>query len=224
LHGIDKHYIIKLANKFLGGYKLPRNPFNFDHKKATQILNYFAIKAGGKINKMKALKLIFLTDRYHLRKYGRLVTNDFYVAMKLGPIPSTIMDIAEIDKYLNRNYKNYALKYIKALDDGNTLESINSYDDSLFSNSDVEALEFSWNTFGHFDQWGISDFTHNYPEWEKHEKAIRSGSKVKDIILEDFFKDPDSDNINKCYELDDNERKLRREQLAELTYLEALWR
>lgn len=172
---------------------------------------------------MKALKLIFLADRYHLRKYGRLVTNDSYVAMKLGPIPSMIMDIAEADKYLNKNFKSYASKYIKTK--SNTIiESINNTDDSYFSDSDIEALDFSWRNFGHLDQWGISDFTHNYPEWEKHERAIRAGTKAKDIILEDFFKDPSNDNINKCYELSDNERKLRREHLVELTHLEALWR
>ncbi len=37
----------------------------FDYKKATQALNFFAIKCGGKIDKMKALKLIFFADRYH---------------------------------------------------------------------------------------------------------------------------------------------------------------
>jgi uncharacterized phage-associated protein len=202
---------------------LVRNPFSFDHKKATQIINYLAIKAGGKINKMKALKLIFLADRYHLRKYGRLVTNDSYVAMKLGPIPSLIMDIAEADKYLNKDAKKYASRYLKAKNN-NIVESISETDDSYFSDSDIEALNFSWDNFSHLDQWGISDFTHNYPEWEKHEKAIRAGAKAKDIILEDFFKDPSNDNINKCYELDDSERKLRYEQFAELTHLEALWR
>ncbi len=200
------------------------NPFSFDHKKATQVLNYFALKSGGKINKMKALKLVFLADRYHLRKYGRLVTNDCYVAMKLGPIPSNIMDIAKVNKYLNKTFKNYALKYISISNDDERIVSIKAADNIYFSDSDVEALDFAWDTFGHLDQWGISDFTHNYPEWEKHQDSINSGTKVKDIILEDFFEDPNSDNINKCYELNDTQRKLRREQLSELIYLEALWR
>jgi uncharacterized phage-associated protein len=202
---------------------LVRNPFSFDHKKATQILNYFATRAGGKINRMKALKLVFLADRYHLRKYGRLVSNDLYIAMKLGPIPSLIMDIAEADKSLNKNFKEYVLKYLKVTNN-TIIESTKDVDDSFFSESDVEALSFSWKTFSHLDQWGISDFTHNYPEWEKHERAIRAGVKAKDITLEDFFKDPSNDNIDKCYELDDNERKLRYEQFAELIHLEALWR
>jgi uncharacterized phage-associated protein len=203
---------------------MPRNPFNFDHKKATQTLNFFASKAGGKINKLKALKLIFLADRYHLRKYGRLVTDDCYVAMKYGPVPSTVMDIAEADIFLNQTFKDYASRYIKAIDSRRRIESDEPVDDSYFSDSDIEALNFAWDTFGHLNNWSLSDFTHNYPEWKRHENSIRSGSKVEDIFLEDFFKDPDIDNINKCYELSDEERELRREQLAEQVYLESLWR
>ncbi|MGD0795806.1 MAG: Panacea domain-containing protein [Dehalococcoidales bacterium] len=203
---------------------MPRNPFNFDHKKATQTLNYFALKSGGKINKMKALKLIFLADRYHLRKYGRLITDDRYVAMKYGPVPSNIMDIAEADEYLDSKIKDYVTTYIKALDGGLRIESLKSVDDSYFSISDVEALNFAWVNFGHYRNWSLSDFTHNYPEWKKHEESLRSGSKVENIILSDFFEDPENETIDKCYELNDEEREIRRKQLAELTYLEALWR
>ncbi len=67
---------------------LPVMPFSFSHRKATQALNFFAAKAGGKINKMKALKLVFFADRYHLRKYGRPVVGDEYLAMNYGPVAS----------------------------------------------------------------------------------------------------------------------------------------
>jgi uncharacterized phage-associated protein len=203
---------------------LPRNPFNFDHRKATQILNYFALKGDGKINKMKALKLIFLADRYHLRKYGRLVSGDRYVAMKYGPVPSTVMDIAEADEYLDNKIKDYVTTYIKSLDDGRKIESLKSVDENFLSDSDKEALKFAWDNFGHYKKWDLSDFTHLYPEWKKHEKSLRSGSKVENIVLEDFFEDPEDEAIDKCYELNDEERDLRRKQLAELTYLETLWR
>ena len=203
---------------------MPHNPFNADHRKVTQIINFFASKSGGKINKLKALKLIFLADRYHLRKYGRLVSGDYYVAMKLGPVPSTAMDIAELDKYLDDTYKTYAKKYIKALDKGLRVESIRQVDVDYFSESDMEALNFAWNKFGHLQKWSLSDFTHFYPEWKKHEDALRSGSKVENMELEDFFLDPDVDTVDKCYELTEEERRLRLKHLAELIHCESLWR
>ena len=61
--------------------------FEFDYRKATQALNYFAGQEGDQINKMKVLKLLYFVDRYHIRKYGRLVTNDNYLAMQHGPVP-----------------------------------------------------------------------------------------------------------------------------------------
>ena len=53
----------------------------FSFEKATQALNFFAIKNEGHIDKLPALKLIFLADRYHLRKHARPITNAEYVAM-----------------------------------------------------------------------------------------------------------------------------------------------
>ena len=53
------------------------------HEKIAQILNYIAHQAGSSdaINRLKALKLIYFADRYHLRRYGRSVSNDDYFAM-----------------------------------------------------------------------------------------------------------------------------------------------
>lgn len=89
------------------------NHLKFSHKKATQILNYFAIKEGGKINKMKALKLTFLADRYHLRKYGRLITNDEYFAMEFGPVASGVKDIAEKTIVLDQKVKDYSSHFLE---------------------------------------------------------------------------------------------------------------
>lgn len=38
------------------------------------------------------VKSLFLADRAHLNKFGRLVTNDTYVAMIHGPVPSVAYD------------------------------------------------------------------------------------------------------------------------------------
>jgi len=70
----------------------------FDHKKATQALNFFAKRAGGKITKLNALKLIYLADRYHLRKYGRPIFSDTYWAMPYGPVASSVKDIVGLFK------------------------------------------------------------------------------------------------------------------------------
>src|SRR5882724_2767190 len=81
-------------------------PFSFSHRKATQALNFFARKAGGRINKMKALKLVYFADRYHLRKYGRPVVGDEYLAMNYGPVASGTKDLAKRKHATRRNLSN----------------------------------------------------------------------------------------------------------------------
>ena len=65
--------------------------------------------------------------------------------------------------------------------------------------------------------------THKYPEWERHELALKGGATRVPMDYRDFLGDP-SANIDPCYALTDNERKARQEQLAEMAEAVALWR
>jgi uncharacterized phage-associated protein len=199
-----------------------RSHFTFNYKKVTQGLNSFALKEGGRINKMKALKLVYIADRYHLRKYGRLITNDTYFAMNYGPVPSGAKDIAEASEvFLDRNEGEYSSQYIIS-EDNLTMRSLHPVDEVVFSESDIEALEFAWATFGHFDQFQLADYTHHYPEWKRHEQSLKSDSRIL-ISLEDFFNDP-APGIEQCFVLSEDDKSIRREQLAEMSRLENLWR
>ena len=205
--------------------------FTFDHRKGTQALNFFAIQEGGTINKMKALKLIFLADRYHLRKYGRLITNDSYVAMKHGPVPSVIKDIAEASDYLDDSVKEYAESYVRPINNLQ-LASVKKIDVSIFSDSDLEALQFAWDIFGSYDQFQLRDITHSYPEWVKLKNDVATGSCSPMDIL-DFLKDPTEkvdpslklkDADHKTFGLDEEDRRVRGEALAERSLIESFWR
>ena len=79
----------------------------FAHRKATQALNYFARQSSGRLNKLKALKLIYFADRYHLRTYGRPITNDRYLAMEYGPVASSCKDLAEMSEFLGKEEREY---------------------------------------------------------------------------------------------------------------------
>lgn len=198
-------------------------PMSFSYKKATQALNYFAGKNEGRLNKMKALKLVFFADRYHLRKYGRPITNDEYFAMNYGPVPSGVKDIAEgCDDFLAEVEKDYAARFIKPLDH-KVFCSTAQPDLEVFSETDREALDFAWRTFGHLNQYDLADLTHQYPEWKCHEAAIVGGtsSRVK-MSYSDFLNDPPS-QMDPCHPLDEQERAIRREEIQELSQLHNLW-
>ena len=88
----------------------------FNYKKSVQALNILAFKNGGVINKMKAIKLIWLSDRLHLRKFGRTITGDDYYALPNGPVPSATRDILESSNFLDDVASDYAKEYITEID------------------------------------------------------------------------------------------------------------
>ena len=188
-----------------------------NYKKATQALNYFASICGGQINKMKALKLIYFADKYHLRKYGRLITNDTYYAMANGPVASSVRDIAGLNTRLDSRVKEYAERYIRPVSKY-TYESIADVDRDV----DIEALQFAFETFGHLTQFKLADMTHAYPEWKKHEQELDIHLRAN-MDIKDFLEDPPR-NTPKCFELDAEDKKVRREQIREAAKIEALWR
>lgn len=157
------------------------------YKKATQALNFLAQKKDGKINKMKAIKLIFLADRLHLRKYGRPIIGDTYWAIKMGPVGSRVKRVAELAT-MPEDAFSYAKKYIQPTDEKkHYVASIRAADIDVFSKTDLECLEAVYEQFGDKDQFELKDITHQYPEWIKHEKNLASGKKRAAMNYDDFF-------------------------------------
>lgn len=137
---------------------------------------------------MAVLKLFFFAQRYHLRKYGRLIAKDKFVAMKHGPVASLAFDImkgnlkaiknSDDKKYINEILELIPKWYIKIKKD---IE----YDE--LSESDIEALDFALDNFGDLDQWQLVDETHKYAEWKKHEAEISENRKSVNMNILDFF-------------------------------------
>jgi len=192
----------------------------FNYKKAVQAVNFFALKNGGDVNKLKVIKLIFFADRYHLRKYGRLITNDEYFAMDHGPVGSAVKDIAELSEFLDLKESSYASEFIEVPNRYN-VKSLEDFDSSVFSESDLEALTFAWNKFGQYDQFALRDITHEYPEWKRHEHALKDCSRLR-MNYKDFFEDP-PENLEKCHPLNPEDKEDKLVHLKEIAHLESLW-
>lgn len=197
-------------------------PMSFSYKKATQALNYFARQSGGHINKMKALKLLFFADRFHLRKYGRPITNDEYFAMNYGPVPSGGKDLVEGSDFRPNVEKAYAGQYLNP-ENRYEFSSVAEVDNRVFSQTDQEALTFAWNTFGRFDQFQLAELTHQYPEWKRHEASLSgdNNSRVK-MAFTDSLEDPPA-TFNPCHPLTEEDRTIRREEIQELSAIHNLW-
>jgi uncharacterized phage-associated protein len=159
----------------------------YNFKKAVQALNHLAIKHNGTLNKMKAIKLVWLADRLHLRKYGRSITGDEYYALPNGPVPSATRDVLESSDFLDDTASDYASEYISALDKYN-YKSILAANLNVFSKTDIEVLETVDTKFGQLDHFALSDLSHLFPEWKKHESALTKRLSSRFPINQiDFF-------------------------------------
>ena len=164
--------------------------FSFNHKKATQALNYFAIKSGGNIDTLKAIKLIWLADRLHLRKYGRMITNDEYYAMKLGPVASSTYNIIK-KQILPDQYLEYSAKYIIPTDVQHyNFESVHPVNDKVFSKTDLNVLQEVFDKFSNMTKWQLSDYSHLYDEWVRFKDQLELDPEARyPIEIDDFFKE-----------------------------------
>ena len=159
-----------------------------DYEKIVQAINFFARKnKGHRITKLYFLKLMFLADRYHLRMYGRLISNDRYVAMNCGPVASEAKKTFEFTGFIDLPEEciRYATEYLNPIDD-NAIVSVKDVDTDVFSETDIEALEAAYKAWRTNRHKGLITYTHLFPEWEKHENELKE-IKVCSMSLEDFF-------------------------------------
>ena len=161
----------------------------FNYKKSIQALNIIAQANGGCVNKMKAIKLIWLADRLHLRQYGRMITEDNYFALPLGPVPSATRDVLEDNPFLNDLELNYGRDFIVS-NDKYHYSSVKTPDLMVFSQTDIDVLNLIISKYNHLDHYQLSELSHSFPEWSKFKSALDKKIASRfDINPEDFFAD-----------------------------------
>jgi len=163
-----------------------------NYKKIFQTLNYFAIKEDGTINRLKALKLIWLSDRLHLRLYGRTITGDTYYALKNGPVPSMAKNFSELNlTYLEDSEYEYGKNIILPIGKYD-FKSLCEIEKKVFSQSDLTVMDAVLSDFGNKEWEELTELSHNFPEWKKFESGLISNYRSRYVMdLNDFLLNPD---------------------------------
>lgn len=182
-----------------------------DTRKIIQALTYLAAKEDDKVmDNIKAYKLLWLADRYHLRQTGRTITGDAYYAMPFGIVPSDTKSVLEGVKTKMRNPKGYKEKYI-ASKNGHQYMVLHEPDMKVFSDSDQEALDKVYAAYGHLNAMELSELSHHFPEWTFY-SSLLSDKKQKNsyrIDLDHFFEDgPEGEFFNESREILELTREL----------------
>jgi len=100
---------------------------------------YIAQCCSHKSNLYNVLKVFYLADKLHMERHGRFIFNERYAAMKKGPVPS---DAYNLMKAIRRN-ENLPFDLISPVTyEGNhEIVAKREFDDSLFSDSDLECID-----------------------------------------------------------------------------------
>lgn len=141
------------------------------------------------VDNIKAYKLLWLADRYQLRRSGRFITGDVYFAMPKGPVPSNAKNILEDAKTSFVYDKAYRDMYLTL--QGNSFCSAAEPNIRVFSISDREALDLVLSNYGDMTAEQLSALSHQFPEWKSYEERIlKEGTKNSYEIDVNLFFEP----------------------------------
>ncbi len=151
----------------------------FRSRKAAQLCAYFAVLAGGTIEKLKLIKLVYLTERAFLGEHHHTILFDEFYSLPSGPICSATLNgidgiiHTEIwDEYLHKsgNIRVANKKYTRAqLDE--------------LSNAEVAAAGAAWEKFGGKTSNQLVTLTHaECREWTEVAKGKRLPISYGDVL------------------------------------------
>ena len=158
-------------------------------RKIVQALAYIAYKQPGhQVNSMKAYKLLWLADRYHLRQTGRTITGDVFYALPHGVVPSDAKNVVEQQPTRIHNDSDYVNSYIQRVGKYE-YRDVQEPDLMVFSDSDQDALDKILDAYGNLTQYELEDLSHRFPEWLAYKDKIEAedGPKAYRIDLDYFF-------------------------------------
>jgi len=162
-------------------------PLQCNLKKTVQVINYFIqLTSSKKVGKAKLFALIYLVDRYHLRKFGRLITNDQYIATEKGPVGLAVTALCEQSGELTFDEENYATDFLERAHKDQNVRSVEKVNLNVLSNSDIDSLEAIAESFSRKGRNDLIEITQSFTEWQKVSGKIGKGFEVKMDTM-DFF-------------------------------------
>lgn len=106
---------------------------------------------------MSVAKLLYFVDKTSLEEFGTFVTDDSYVAMKNGPVPSRCYDLMKASDDTDRY--GFVTEYVYHL------RPLRDADMEELSEADIQCLDRVINAYGKFPTWHLRDISHDRA-WE----------------------------------------------------------
>jgi uncharacterized phage-associated protein len=164
--------------------------FKFNERRAVQAAARFVHHAGGEMNYLALMKLLYLADREALLRFGRPITGDRMVAMKHGPVLSRVYDL--ISKKKQQAPESDWHKFIpRPAPYVYTVTFSGVPETTELSEAELALVDEIYARFRGWSEWRLVGYTHTLPEWSDpgrtskpipFEAVLRAGKKGEDEI------------------------------------------
>ena len=153
--------------------------FQFDFTKTVQASAVVLRSHGKRMSYLRLLKLLYIADRELLAKMGRTITGDRAMAMKNGPVLSTVYNLIkqksaqahQWDTYIHKTGYQIHLRVDPGI--------------GQLSKGEIEKLEELCDRYRNTDDWTLSEeITHEFAEWKSAFDPTRPQS-ASPILWED---------------------------------------
>lgn len=154
-----------------------------DLKKTTEALLYICprLKVRGHYQMMKVL---YWADKYHLAHFGRTISGDTYYKLEDGPVPTITYDRIKDRTIINGNFETESF----------ICTPIREPNMDYLSESDIEALEYSIEKYGHLSYGVLKRRSHD-ASWDAardfgpidFEKFILTFDRATQEELKEYF-------------------------------------
>jgi len=143
-------------------------PSWFSTRRAAQVTAFFAAKAGGRINILRATKLIYLADRASMKERDWPITEDNFVSMYFGPVNSFTYDLMKRETTQDQTEIWSEFVGERVRHDIPLSRPIKESDLDELSRADLRILGETWERYKDIeDQFMLAEWTHdNCPEWQ----------------------------------------------------------
>ena len=138
--------------------------FPFQDRKTAQAAAHLIKLAGGRLNYMVLIKLLYLADREMLLNLGVPITGDRMVSMDNGPVLSKVLDFVNMGKRANHTDGSAWFEYVSdptGYDVG--LAKADPENDEL-SVYELRLLAGVFDRYGRMDKWDLVKLLHGFPE------------------------------------------------------------
>jgi|688.fasta_scaffold277955_1 uncharacterized phage-associated protein len=174
-------------------YKLP----HFNEAKAVQIAGFFLRLAGGEMNYMKLVKLMYLVDRTALAEWGRSLTYDEMYALKHGPILSFVLDL--IDEGVPPNSESIWCQHISP-PSSYEIKLIKETLTTKLSRAEKNLIGRVFEQYGHLGHWELVELLHRIlPEW-KNPASSRYTITYHEILKFEGWSDEEISSVDDDFE------------------------